>query len=764
MLDKENVGDISNVQTPPLPDLVPMRKKSSGKKVRFSLDTQVPPERESPPIRLNRDILGENEEIPNPNRVSIASHRRSSIASDSPLHFPSQAELVAGPSSFDSSGPIGSPSDSRQSTGSAVTVDILSSALGGGIPQAERPRSIWDTPSSSAKKPSTARYAVNLGASPVGRPSRSSLNQRHSVGTPGNAEQKMFNFSVVLEQEIDREDRESEASSSPPIVVPSPLVEEDPMLLSGASSRIQARRVPASGDDSESVTTSRKRRKRRLSHFDDIESELLNVSSPERYKPQSTPISVPKKTTTVSDVLGVEIDSIFNEDIDDCKSTAPESRLSAGLVDPELRNIAEQQEISIQLTRESAIDWIQDLLSERRSVLVAKRGEVEKIMAQPADTVAQLETSSLAGKLLGETVRLRILENQVENVSQTEPAIVQYKDTLLRQREEVDQVLDAAKSLGETIEELTGEFRAKIGQKFVPNSSTGKFERIKSDSERRLDELDVFIKGKEDAIRQAIEEISAIEDSLSEKQREYTEGFSKMRQFYLDNGWNVVCQVHQGCVVIVYAVCHLLVFEKASNDTSFWKLDRIVAAKIDPSMPPYYAPNLLSSQVRFNNRLVLDQLVASNGLNVAFEYDPAILHELMAAAVTALCEWVTLRETIASCLPTAESRAKINSNLQIEISLVIMNNSLGDGVEVPMLVKLLWFDPIFSAEGMRFDNFSFIASEAMVVYFPSVKSDIDERLSIIHPSDVYSPTLLRDIVKAVSSVLINARLGVPSYA
>jgi hypothetical protein len=186
---------------------------------------------------------------------------------------------------------------------------------------------------------------------------------------------------------------------------------------------------------------------------------------------------------------------------------------------------------------------------------------------------------------------------------------------------------------------------------------------------------------------------------------------------------------------------------------------------MDPNSPPFYAPHVLSDQLKFNSQLVLSQIVDSNNLNVAFEYDPYILHDLMGAAVTALCEWTQLREVIARSLPTSESRAKINTNLQIEMALVIMNKSLGDDVEVPMLVKLLWFDPILSIENpVRFDNFSFIACEAMLAYFPFVKTQIDERLALVKPTDVYSSALLSEIVMAVTSVLVNAQLSAPSYA
>jgi hypothetical protein len=775
-MDKENEvpTDFNRdllVSTPPLPKLVPMAsteggRKSSVKKVRFSLDTDVPPERESP-VRLNRDIIPEGEEIPNPSRMSVAGRRSSIGLSDSPMHFPSEADLLGGPTP---GVPVGSPSDSRQSTGSSIT-EVLSSALnsfgvpGGGQP-AQRPRSIWDTPSSSAKKTSASGGSSKVSAVPLNlhsspgvqrKPSRASIASV-GAGTPGNAEQKMFGFHVVLEGKNDVDiSVQQEERESPAIVVPSPAAaaEDDPMLLSGASSRVH-RIAPSTGGTSQKRT-----RRRRLSHLDDMESELLNVSSPERAFSGQTPSAAapvpieraPPIRTVESLLAAIDSPMVVTEE--------ETFQFPSNITDSDLAQIVAQQKASIELTRLETVNWVEDLIAERklRTKAVLESEEGEKILkARIPENV--YEAAIRKAELLGDTVRMRMLENYQANLSQSQTALDRFEETLEFKQQELERITQQTESLEESVASLLAETEKEFEAKFTIDSE-GNAVRRKSEEERRMDELEAFIKSHEEAIKEAVMDIAEMEQVIAERETEFTENFSRMRQFYLDNGWNVVCQVGES-LVLIYAVCHILVFERAKNNTAFWKLDRIVPARIDPGKPPHYAPYIVSDQVRWNSQQVLEQIVKVNGLDVAFEYEPTILCELMAAAVTTLCEWVELKDALGRCLPSSESRAKINSNLQIEISVIVMNKSLGDSVEVPMLVKLLWFDSL--PEKIRFDNFSFIACEALQVYFPFVKADIDERLAAIHPSDVHSPSLLLEIVRAVSSVLVNAKLDTPSYA
>ena len=751
-MEKENALP-ANVGTPPPPALLKMGtgRKSSVKKVRFSFDNDITPPMESP-IRLNRDILGD-EDPSNLRHSLVGGGRRSSIGtSDSPLHFPSQEELLRGNRA---SVPMASPSDSRQSTGSSIN-GVLSSMLNSFEASAAVParnRSIWDTPSSSAKKPSKSSGVVpvvplGLGASPAARIENAKTPSRMSaVDTPGKAEQRMFGFQVVLgtTQSADPAILPSEEVGGSPIIVP---LQDDPEVLSVASSHVARRRMT----DSEPVTTSRRRR--RLSHLDDMEHELLNASSPERFR---TPhVAEPK---TVGEYLirqGIDIHALMTESLPDTKTSEDSSRdASSG---SKLDQVLTQASLSREATLEAAIDHVKQLIREER--LAIKSLDVKNLLGE---RMTDLQWKSTQSAILKELLEIEVIENQIKNLVQLEPALDALAEDLSRKLDTVAEIQSDTISLTQSVtamkKELDSEFRI-----LFTTDSAGNPERIKSDAERRLYELDAFVWSKEGAIREAIEEITEIEATMVQKEKSFTEGFAQLRQFYLDNGWNVICELDDS-IVLVYAVCHILVFEKARNDSSFWRLDRIVPAKMDPGMPPFYAPNLLSNQVKFNSQLVLGQLALFNNLHVAFEFEGEIFHDLMAAAVTALCEWTDLREMLGKCLPSAESRATINSNLQIEISLVVMNKSLGDSVEVPMLVKLLWFDSLFGGDTrVRFDNFSFIASDSMLAYFPFVKSQIDERLALINPSDVLSPSLLNDIVLAVTSVLLNAQLSSPSYA
>ena len=748
-MEKENALP-ANVGTPPPPELLKMAtgRKSSVKKVRFSIDNDITPPMDSP-IRLNRDILGD-EDPSNLRHSLVGGGRRSSIGtSDSPLHFPSQEELLRGNRA---SGPMASPSDSRQSTGSSIN-GVLSSMLNsfeasGAVPA--RNRSIWDTPSSSAKKPSKSSgplpvVPLGLGASPAARIENPKTPSRLSaVDTPGKAEQRMFGFQVVLgtNQSTDPTILPSEEVGGSPIIVP---LQDDPEVLSVASSHVARRRLT----DSEPVTTNRRRR--RLSHLDDMEHELLNASSPERFR---TPhVAEPK---TVGEYLirqGIDIQALMTESVPESTESIDPSEDASSKLD----QIVNQASLSRLATLEAAIDHVKQLIREER--LVIKSLDVKNLLGE---RMKDSEWKSTQSSILRELLEIEVIENQIKNLEQLEPALDALAEDLSRRLDTVEEIQNDTASLTQTVTEMKKELDLEYRTLFTTNAA-GNPERIKSDTERRLYELDAFVRTKEEAIREAIEEITEIEGSMAQKEKDFTEGFSQLRQFYLDNGWNVICELDDS-IVLVYAVCHILVFEKARNDSSFWKLDRIVPAKMDPGMPPFYAPNLLSNQVKFNSQLVLGQLALFNNLHVAFEFEAGIFHELMAAAVTALCEWTELREMLGKCLPSAESRATINSNLQIEISLVVMNKSLGDDVEVPMLVKLLWFDSLFGDTRVRFDNFSFIASDSMLAYFPFVKSQIDERLALINPGDVLCPSLLNEIVLAVTSVLLNAQLSPPSYA
>ena len=730
-MDKENAAPIQAMAGTP-PPLVPMTKarKSSSKKVRFSIDSEA-----ESPIRLNRDVPPED--IAG-SRLSVAS-RRSSGAADSPLHFPSQEELLGGLDALESgSRPSGSPSDSRQSTGS-----VLTSALGSFTTIAQPTRSIWDTPSSAT-----------FSASPTRKSIVAKTPSRLSAETPSKAEQRMFGFHVLSEVASSEQPTVHEDREGSPITVPQ---QDDPMLMSGASSAVRHRMghsASSFGSDLATPSTGKSRsgkRRRRLSHIEDMESELLNASSPERPAEAATAASALRKA-------GIDLDSLTSMariDLVSLLQTQVVAETSSwdDVSDPQVVGIALQMQKSIELTRDSAIHSLAEEIE-------AKRAELWSLMvrAETAPVPDANEMKRLSGEAssIGKECVIQILENEIENAGQTTAALQRLSEEATVKSEQLADIQQEAESLSVSIAEMKSELETQFTSKFsvLPNGSV---ERIKTATELRFEQLDAFVKTKEAAISAVIEDITELEATIAERQCEYTNTFSRMRQFYLDHGWNVVADLRNQ-LVVVYGVCHLFVFEKAKNSDRFWRLDRILPADFD--VPPHYAPNIDSEQVSFSSDLVLEQLADCYGLKTAFECSAQNVHDLMASATAALCEWVELRESLASALPTPESRVKINSNMQIEAAIVVPNEAVG--VEVPLTVKLMWFDPLFATDKVNYTNCSYLLPDSLLKYFPGVRDVIEERLAKLR-TDPHSLAAFAEVVKVITSALVNAHPA-PSYA
>lgn len=730
-MDKENaIPENVVIKTPPA--LVPVgKRKSSVKRVRFSLATSSP----SSPIRLSQ---------------SDAQRRSSTVSSNSssPLHFPSQQELLM------TAVPQPSPDkDSRQSfTG------ILNHALNSfDVP------SIWDTPSSEKQIASSG--VLNLSKlSPVRRsgsvqtPSRSSILE--SAATPGAAERKFLGFSV-LEAADSACSRQSLPSPDPEgdLVRIDPRTkspsrrskvsqEDDPLLMSGASSVL----VPAGLGDS-----STRRRRRRLSSLEEIESELMNVSSPERSG--STDDSSARKLLAnegifIERLLAAarpDISTLLNND----RSSSPELQpVAAEWESLRLENKASstcpfalivscQQVKSAELSIDSAIRWTSELIDKSRSSLCGFSVDLLKNEIDPS----QIASEKLKAEIVKKTVLLRLWENQETNLGQTTCAIRNFGEQLEELEEELEKLdQDCAECLGH-VEKIKAEIEPEFKSVFLENG-----QRRKSEQEIRFDKLQEFVSGKESEIRSVIGQISQLEGVISEKERAFSQGFAKLKAFFDSNGWNVIKEINNSMTVLVYCVCHILVFQKAHNDKRYWRLDKIVPVKWDSGKSPSYARNFESNQVRFNSQLVLEHIIASNGLRTPFRYDPSILHALMGAATAILIEWVKLRDMLGELLTKSDSRIKINSNMQIEAVVVAPNTQLG--IEVPLTVKLLWFDPLFANEPVKYNNFSYILTESVVTVFPSVREQLDSRFASLQGD---SFQLISDIFKTVQSVLVNAK-------
>ena len=724
-MDKENAVPENGTRTPPA--LVPLSKrKSSVKRVRFSLDQ---PGEACSPVRLNRDI------IPIEHRNSIS---RSSVGSNSsPMHFPSQEDLLAEP-------PAGSPGDSRQSTGSSlnggnVLVSALNSFGASNIPSAPV-RSIWDTPSSADEIPRSA-------ASPA---MRSSLARGE---TPGGAERRFFGFQVVEEDQNNNNSRHSlppDREEAPVRVEPltnSPRRksfifdnQDDPLLMSGASSAVKAL----------SSATPRRRR-RRLSSLEEIESELMNVSSPEH------------AATTVHQLLareGVVIDRLLACRQADIGYLLQSERAPVGewenvklpVNDANVLNVCNQQLKAVELSIDSTIHWVLEMIAQAKDTLrrISSAGSPNFVASE--HLAGLIDREKRKAELLRKTVHLCLLENQESSLSQTGKVLFKYGQELEEVEGELVKFGRECDNLLENITCFKSEMEPEMKHKFA-KTLDGQLQRIKSEEEIRFDKVEKFVKAKETEIGSVIEEITQLESTVAEKEKVFSQDLERFRHFYEKNGWNVIAELNKS-TVLIYCVCHILVFEKAVNDERFWRLDRIVPAKFDLLKPPHYAKNWTSKQVKCNPEIVLEQIIVSNGLRTPFKYDASLLHALMGAATAALCEWVQLRDFLGQIQTSPESRIKINSNMQIEAVVVAPNSALG--VEVPLAVKLLWFDPLFIEQHVKYDNFSYILTEPLLSSFSSVRDQLDKRFASLK-EDSSSLRMLSEIVRAVQSVLINAQ-------
>ena len=763
MIEQENtVPENANLKTPPT--LVRLgekkQRKSSVKRVRFSLDTEA-----SSPVRLNRDLPPELGEIfLRRSSGSATTNRSSSSSSSPPLHFPSQEEMLM-ISSTSGGVPAPSPGDSRQSTGSSIN-GVLGNALSSfGPSQFPSHKSIWDTPSENQ---SSANVGGPNNLSPVRRirDERDLSPSNAAAETPGFAERRFLGFSVLENNNPDDScpPKSSLALPSPQAavrvephtsprrnVINPPEDGDDPLLMSGASSIVKT-----------AASSGSRRRRRRLSSLEDMESELMNVSSPERISWRSIAQVLASEGVDIEQLLKkIGIEKLFLEREADVR---PEAELpDLDRCDSFLLNVYAQQVRSVELSIDSAIHWVSEMLVESRRSL--EQFSLDQLLKQEADgtVISAITGEKQKVEFLKKTIKLRLLENQELNLrDQTGLVLHQYGEELEVLETEVDRMKRECCDLTENVAQIKAEQIApQLNEKFIIQGNEGEYVRRKSSDEVRLEQLDQFIQDKEADIIETISEITELESVIEEKQQAYSEASSKMRAFYEKNGWNIMAELPTGSgVVLVYCVCHILVFEKALNDSQYWRLNRIVPADFDPAKPPAYAENLFSNQVMFSSASVLEQIMAVNCLRSPFKYDPPTLHALMGAATSALCEWVELREMLAQAVLISESSCiKINCNMQIEAVVAAHNTSMG--IELPLCVKLLWFDPLFVPEApVNYSNFSYLISECLESAFPRVREQLDNRFSsLIHRrQDLSTPSslLMADIVKAVLSVLINA--------
>ena len=691
-MDKENStsSELNVMRTPPA--LVPAKsaRKSSVKRVRFSMDEQRCDFDSSQTLGLNGDLVPAGTMVPE-HRPSVPNSVRKSVDA---ISFPTQIDLLA-------DAPLTSPdSHSRQSTGSVG--DPLQSALGGG--QFE---SVWDTPTSGALevffgRPSPARV-------------RQSITDRKSL-LRTDFEQNLFQFKVNDEgrEPVDAPTEVRDEVVGSPISVP--VCTDDPMLLSGTSLRTP--QFPSSS-----------RRRRRLSSLDDIQSELLSSSPPNR---KLTEVDGMEKVTNPEEFFTL-IDSLISAPAKGSPGLcAPPISLPTPL-HPITLNILAQLFKSMELTLDSAIAHV-------REVVVSQSAEVEAMKNNPtpwADCVAKftedpktakvelLHTVEAAQEMAADDakkLRVSIASNLVANLAtSTYAKFEQFSNNLHAYRAKADALLAEASQLECTVAEQAEEQEVEFRKKFH-ETEAGEFQRKQTFQELQLAQVDRLIEARVAEIKECVQEVADLEESCKQRQKTFQEEYAKVRDFYFNHGWHVAHETRE--FVLVFSVCFLFLFQRAADNPMWIRLEQIFPVRFDKHPPAH-----LAAQVDWNEDLVLQDVLRQSGLRMGepFFLDPQIFCQTINAATTRIAQWVDLRQRLS--LDDSRSRIKINASNQIEAILIGANDTCG--IELPLMVKLLWFDPVMTKDETNFNNFSLIISDYAQSVFPALKREVEQALAVL---------------------------------
>ena len=758
--NKENVSSYASQmnKTPPPPSLVPMEKVTEkkmsltgtrNKRVRFSLAEQEKVSGPAfSPIRLNADIVPAGAELP------AFRGRKSSVATISPgnksLNFPSEEDLLRGDTiAREQSPPASSPESvaSRQSSASSTGgLGFVTSSFSGLFKPSTR--SLWDTPSR---------------ASPA-----STVSPRKSTTTPGGAERRLFQFKVGSGEEEARQFDFSSVLSAQEsgiaVPIPSPRPGDDPMLLSGGTSVVP---MSASSFGTDMITPgstvqrSHRRRRRRLSSLQDIESEL--------YESGASPIRHAPNIGAMSPKLGQEClqPENFKEFIDMClgelvRMGVDQVGLNAANLEEVAREISQRLDIppsgsddlrtsqyhslclSVENGAKKLLDRIEDNRNEARKL-------VENAKKMDPDTVVLFKEcmQEFSGKwsqfcsdrlhVLVNQAReksetdlasfaLAVAENQITNIAEQSAKYVEEESGRLNcQMDEVVQIERDCSSLSSVLVDLKSQSEAEFNTKFHVNEN-GEVERIKSESELELIELDSVYREKESEILRIVEDITRIEEECDRRESVYRANFLKLNQFFSRNGWNVMKETSM--FVYVYCCCHMFVFQRAKNNATCLRFEDVIPVKLDTN--PVYAESHLVDVPDFQvpDRAIYD-VVPIVPQETSFLYEPQTFYNLMNVLTIEIAQWTKLRERLYSVrrkinsLPgTVKSLVKVNINYQIEIFLAVKNSS---GDSLPVAARMMWFDPIIR-NSVNYANFSYIVTDLVTQYFPSLKEQIDARV------------------------------------
>lgn len=550
---------------------------------------------------------------------------------------------------------LASPTDS-------VVSDPIGAALLGRTTQS---RSIWDTPTSSGR-PSFAS------------PGKRSPGRKSSI----DFESKMLKFAVVENND------NSLFQDKRPVVL-----NDDPMLLSGATSVAS---------------------KRRLSTLNDMESELLNSSSPPRR--MMTPTSMKTKTTPQSSTtspldLAGRLGNMSLERSD--KSCWEEIALKGSVTCPAILNAVKQQFSSVDLTLDSAVFQLEQRLEQFGDINISKEEYLK---------------FSKEAHLAIKKIQLSVFENMVENVCPTINVFNHLAEEWLGRG---NAGISLGDELGAILSELDEE-KTKVELEFESKfhvTESGEIERRKNFQEVKLESVDRAIAAAEKEIQNCVDEILIDENKLETEKNRFENDFKKLRSFYFQFGWHIVIDNDE--MILIYSVGWLFLFQKNENI----RLEKLIPVK--------------GQKIFFEENFLVAEILAATGLEFgnSFQLHPQSLCDIMNAATSKLAQWTLFGQTLVEIVEINTSWVTINSLNQIEVGLVVLKD------ELPILVRLVWFDSIGTR--ILFDNFSFILSDFVQTLFPNLKKSIEIGISEISgPTDQieFFQNVINTITKCVNQI------------
>lgn len=716
-MDKENEPLSNHPKTPPLVGAKPSStkkstRKSSSKKVRFSTVASDPSE-------------------------------------ESPLVFPSEEDLLSVALVTDSTavGPFPSPPPSGTHRQSFVALgNAFSAFLSGADPNNEttyRRTGLFDTPSQRQRE-SIAEASPQVG------------------DTPGGRERALFGFQCSDEdpRQVDFENVVDGLNYS--LVVPVSETTPQPK---------QAADDPALVDQQSSRKSSAKRR-RRLSNFEDMESELL--SSPERVVHVAMTLPKTPAKSITSFIHRCMQYFLQKPEFLDAKKLLNEVLIvpKLELVTPELAKLQSNYIQAVALTTESAARQIEEIhatCAKRINNLTETISESPQINAL-FHQYTELGQKEFCAKILDpvwdravaksgrklDALVTHLIESLGDSAEECDDYLQQIKEETQQQIDTIEGVESQLQRLGKYVDRKLKITESEYTEKVV--------NRPKSIAEVEVEKFNAMVDQHEAKCIETVRAIEEIEQQIAVYEKVRFEKSSAVRNFYLRNGWHFMKET--SAAVFVYCCCHMLIFQRAQNNSNYWKYTTMVPVRLERN--PAFAESHLVRDTSFDVPTDLSDLVDDS----MFEFDGQLFYDLMTQVTTELCKWIRVRENLFTLKRRLNegcknyfTKIKVNANFQIEIVLVAENYSIDPDIVAPVMVRLLWFDSLRSGYPVNYANCSYLVSDSTEAGFPGLRLAVDQKVN--EAKRVWEPEsfeLLRSIVDGIHKIAKSIKGGsVPAF-